>query len=299
MVFSMAREVGEQIGEAQKDAIRNRETPALMGKRRSDGSLTLRGDDVVGDRIYTPDVYVRLWGLDNELKIAKNLKVTAKTGLDVMVEQYARGKWRVTGLNDDLAVSAGGEQVLNYASPPRAGGSDDIFRERALMAGRLRLYSASSMLITADPFLYEDTAGVLKVADPDELDALDLTSNIPGSGLQRYVYVSFDPDATTPVFVATNGSTQSSSTPLGRYDYTSIVVPVGHIPLGPVRLVNGDTALTEDRFFDGVGKKGWPGRMLLNKMGTPVGTLFEIDSILTDADGNILVDANGNVLLGA
>lgn len=271
MTQQRAEELGEAFGKSQQKAIRERQVPALAGMRRNDGTVTLAGDLQHNDLLLYPNIYIRLYALDTNVRQALNAKTGVEAGDEIIVEKTHRNQWHVTGVDDALIAERLGTFASDHVVPPAKGSRTDSNRERSFVPGRLRLHTAGSLLVTADVFLYVNSEGALRIWDPDVEMPLDLADTLPdvhtsGTPQHRYVFITLDPDADAPALVAHEGPEQIATLPLTEFGYIDIEFPAGHIPLGPMRVQTGDTSFTAERFDNTKGKRGWPGRLLLSPL---------------------------------
>jgi hypothetical protein len=270
MVLRNARELGRSIRQSQTQTATQIADgiPAVAGKRRADNTVTLHGDSANNDLLPFPLIYARLHGNDFDVREVLATEFGGEAGDEIKLRQRPDGKYVYAGLDDEKISARKGETASDSAVPLSKGSRPDSHRERSLVPGRLRLSTAGTLDITADLFSYEDDAGDPDVWDPEANDPLDLTANVPaavgGVDQYRFVWITLNPVAGAPVLVANAGSAA------GFYDefgYTDISLTAGHIPLGVVLLKTGDSTLTADRFDNASGKRGWPGRLLLGKIG--------------------------------
>lgn len=248
-----AYDIGRRAGQAADKRIRESRKPALTGKLYDDGSVRLRGSTATNDLLPTNKVYVRLSGEASELREAWNTSVANKSDMAVVVVKNYRNEYEVVGLDDRDATAFMGEAARDFATPERLGVAPNLTAARDFLPARLQLAKTGTLKVNvAAPFWYIDSAGDVKrwvPQDPDGPDgnSLDLASNVPSSGQRRWVNVDFDPDASSPGFVATNGTAQVLSLPFDESLIESIAVTDGNYPLAAIELQGGDTTITDDK----------------------------------------------------
>lgn len=152
----------------------------------------------------------------------------------------------------------------------------DLFRttingRNLKVIGRVHVGSAGGLLVVADEGFYKDSVNAMKFWLGT--DTLDLTSNVPaavsGVDQERWVLVALNPDASSPALVAVNGTAQSVTYPGGLQvaSIPDIAITDGYYALAAVRLVTGDTTLTEEDFIDT--------RIWLEKDGATGGSFYQ------------------------
>lgn len=258
------RDLGRRLGRAQRRAIINAELPALFGKERANGDITLRGDQTNSDLLPTNMVYVRLYALDVDVpRIAYCTAVTPKAGNGCIVRENYDGTYSVVRLWDKRATEFLGEQASDFAGPTSSGAAPNLINGRDIIPGRARLWVSGTLKVNLAAFPYADTAQVGQVWTPPPVDTddgtcLDLASSVPaavsGVDQHRWVRLALNPDATMPTIVAFDGTAQATSLQLDPAGWTEIAITAGYLPLDSVRLVTGDsdeTTVTESRWAFG------------------------------------------------
>lgn len=158
----------------------------------------------------------------------------------------------VQGAAGEQFFAAGNAGVVSAHTHTEDSGSRYVHPARDFSAGRVQVMSTGASLSvevfnTQNRFHYKDGTGADAYYNGG---SIDLTSNVPGSGLCRMVKVCLDP--TTGDLVAVNGSTMASAMFdfLGEDDSTAIAVTDGYYPLAAIRLKNGRSIITEADIFD-------------------------------------------------
>jgi hypothetical protein len=146
--------------------------------------------------------------------------------------------------------------VANYRVPAHGDthhgtyGSDPAYIDYAnLVMGRCAPTDPESLYVDVQSFVY--SYGVETKDFPGEL--LDLTSEVPGGAGHCYALIYFDPDTESLSYEV------SSTVPLAVSPELPALTDVNAIPLGVVRLYNGQTEITID--------DTWQRKLLLGSIG--------------------------------
>lgn len=185
-----------------------------------------------------------------------NAKVDSRPNIPVLVWKVGRN-YEVYSIDTAAAAEKFGGALGNMALPRQAG---DLVTNwipgRQLKPGRCYLRTgalqANVMEITAGEFNYIDTAGNRRrwAAYP-ETPALDISSHVPGAGLERFVQIALNTLASAPTLVALLGTAVAQGL-LTAADFAAIAIPANHLVLDAVLLRNGDTATQiadEERWY--------------------------------------------------
>jgi hypothetical protein len=219
---------------------------ARTGKLNSDG--TINSD--VREGLDHPYIWVRPGSQRAEVR-AININVNDQTpNLQVLVGFHRLWNEMVVMSVDAPAVThAYGDATATLNTPRRAGGLvDELVKGYNIAPGQV--YIETGVVLRVRQFPYVDSAGSEKVWQ-DASGNLDISGDVPGSANEHALTrISLNPDADSPALVSTVGTAQNNLIPFQPSDVLDISIPAGHISLAVVRLENGDTSLTLDRFWD-------------------------------------------------
>lgn len=245
-------QLGQEAARQHEKRIRDSEIPALTGKKRDDGTITLRGSDAYGDRLPTGKIYVRLRGLDSDVREAWAVNIGRRANVDVIVKFDSANRLTVIRLDDEPVTETLGEQASDFASPAKTGAQLDLVPSLSLMPGRLYLQTAGTLDFNVMTFPYYDSDGNRKTWEPTETNGVTLTPPAAVSGLDqhRYTVITLDPDASAPALVAVNGSSSAYYEPIDRADIDAIALTTGFYPMWAVEVKTGDTTSTVDKWVD-------------------------------------------------
>lgn len=250
--MAIYREFGKRLKAGTIDINRAEEFNVIMGRPLDDGTISLQGRvNTNAPLIQSPDYWARLQSDPSQVIKVDCANFTARANAIMVCKKNQAGRVEVIRVAGKESYAVFGDSTGGLtANFTNLDATQAIVGGRNMRPGRLRLAVADTLSITVDSFVYNDDFGDLAYFNAGD-SVLDLTSNVPGAGLQRYVLISFDPDPDSPVLVATNGGTVSTGITLTpQVEGAQIDVPEGDIPLALVRLVNGDTSITETRITD-------------------------------------------------
>jgi len=154
-------------------------------------------------------------------------------------------------------------------------GSDPAWIDYAnLTFGRVTPTDPYSMLVTVESFVYS-----YGVQTKDfEGGALDLTADVPGGAGHLYTLVYFDPDTESI------GYTVGGVVPLAASPSVPALTDVNAIPLGVVRLYNGQTEVTLEDV--------WQRKLMLGSVGSEAVTALSL-AVVYEGD---VVTHNGEIV---
>lgn len=272
-------DLGRRLKQAHKKMIREADIPAVLGKVRANGAVSLRGDSANGDLLPTNQVYVRLYGLAGDTpRVAWCTAVGLKPNNGVYVRENHDGTYSVVRLWDKRATELLGEKAMDFAGPIRSGVAPNLINGRDAIPLRPHIWIGGTLKINAEKGWYLDSDGIPALWRPptagsDDGSCLDLASFVPAasSGISQHgwVLITLDPDANNPALTAIAGPTQFITMPLLESDIAGIAIPDGHLPLAAVKLVTGDADETTVIESDWVDLRFW----LLAGRGSSTGSL--------------------------
>lgn len=235
----MTNELQRAFDRASRAAEERSWHPGRLGLKAEDGSIRLT---VAGRRNY---VYVRRGG-EGQLGITQALNLNCPLRYDLPVEiRQEKGEWVCRPDALRLASFWGtGTTIAPIAPHAHVKYSGLEYYHEALFLEMGVIKPAGGMLVSIGPMFYYHNGA-------EEYwpgGTIDLTSNKPATpGQWRWVKVGINP--TTNALVATNGTAQSTASPLDVEDLAAIAFT--GIPCGAVKVRNADTALTSiDRYAD-------------------------------------------------
>lgn len=178
----------------------------------------------------------------------RNVNVrTDIANVPVICERLAGGEYQVRQVEPVKGFIAFGENAPSFNVPDQRGEfMRMVVPPRMLGGGRMRLAAENTLVFTHDDFWYIDSAGNEKFA-PAGTHTVTITAPAAVSSIDqhRITRITFNPDATSPGFVAFNGTSQAVSSPLYAYDIRNVSITAGYISLGAVRVATGDTTITD------------------------------------------------------
>lgn len=223
---------------------------AITGRLQSDGRFGNQRDATQTAKIWVTRVDNRA-----ELLVWKNGRVNdTSAGVAVIIKFSDGDGWYVDkGANPQLAISHPGLEDTMLA-PRRTGDLiDEALPGRLLKPGRVKVWVAGGLKVNAYAFWYLNSDGAIKRWTPPLLDSdgtligtdtcLNLAAYVPASSQKAWVVVDFNPDATSPAFVATSATLRPLAYP-GTPPFSDIeAVPLtdGYIRLWAFLLVTGAT----------------------------------------------------------
>ncbi len=225
----------DQLAERLKKGISNdiEGIPALLGRKESGGSYTVpTGVD--------NEVYARLYGDDNNLVTAINLKTQWKARLPVLLRLNSSGRYVVLGVNEKEVPAFLGVDAASANMPPVRGGATEVLWESYQFSpGRIRALNGSDLQVYMEPLAYKNT-GLGAVSG----DMAAVVGTIT-SGKKAWIVVSVDPNTNTLAF--TKGSEYSLPIVLTRTLANNVVVPTGNMKLWAFNFRSGDTYIPVQR----------------------------------------------------
>jgi len=213
-------------------------------------ALTGKSDGTLNDtNVKQPYIYIRDGEARRETR-ALNLRINsgfAHIPINVGVN-IRTGELEVIEIHPTKGPAVLGERTASIAVPQ----VDPALNNTPVPGYNLipgQVYSPSKNLeLAAREFPYVATDGTEQVWDTS--DFVDVSGDVPGANLQVLVRISLNPDPDNPALVATAGTSQSTIIVFRRSDVPAINIPAGHISLCVVRLVNGDSSLKLDRYWN-------------------------------------------------
>ncbi len=228
----------------------DRAVGALTGALDSNGEVLddpqLNADGV---RLAVPYLWVRVGDSRQEVRANGATVYDRLSNVPVSVATNREtGELDILEAHRTRAQLTLGESMPGFAATrPIAGFDTGRVEGRRLTPGRVTF--VEGMFIRAERFAYIDANGAEKYWPGTA--QLDLTSSIPAtSDFHGLVRISLNPDATTPLLVATAGTTKIGVALFQREETLDIAIPAGHISLAVVRLENGDSAPDDNRIWD-------------------------------------------------
>lgn len=171
--------------------------------------------------------------------------------------------WIITQV-DPKFIQANASTPIPSGVPPHrhyiGSGLDDPVELRRLIP--CRVWSSSGLTINVDPFPYQWN-GVNYFFSG--ITNLDVSSHVPGSGLQRFVVIGIDPTTNTATII--DGSTYSAAS-LPLYANLLAISTGNIITSGGLALTNGQTVILESNIYDM--------RPFLSAVGSGVVTSFAV-----------------------
>jgi hypothetical protein len=216
------------------------------GKLNSDGSV----NSDVTEGLTHPYIWVRPSNTRQQVR-ALNVNVNDRTpnlpvrvGFDRFYNEMV-----VMSVDAPATIQAYGDATATLNTVRRAGGLvNELVPAYNIAPGQV--YIETGLVLRARQFPYIDSTGNEKVWQ-DATGNLDLSGDVPGTANEHALTrISLNPDADSPTLVSTVGTAQSNLVPFQPSDVLDISIPAGHVSLAVVRLQNGDTGLTLDRFWD-------------------------------------------------
>jgi len=216
------------------------------GKLNSDGTIN---PDVV-EGLTHPYIWVRVGGARHEVR-ALNVNVNdrvpnlpVRVGFDRIYNEMV-----VMEVDAPATTHAYGDATATLNVPRRAGEIvDELIPGYNFAPGQVYPPNEDlNMAVRLFPYVASD--GTEKVWDSG--DTVGVSGDVPGSANEHVLTrISLNPDPDNPALVSTVGTAKSNVLPFQRAEALNISIPAGHISLAVLRLENGDTSLTLDRFWD-------------------------------------------------
>lgn len=222
----------EAVRTSIREEIASRYREVVTGKLNEDGTVTLADSTLNPNQMYVRPTYDSLtatvaWGR------------VSRSNVDIIIERISGTEWQYKSPNYRKAGTAVGAALATAVSPPIIGSAfPTIWPGEKLRPGIVRKSDTGGLYVYLEPHFYL-RHGVYTFFPGENVD---LSSNLPGSGLQRWVLVCVDPD--TGAAALLNGTAIST-------DLTLTWASVGDIDIGDylprcaVRVYNGQTTAIE------------------------------------------------------
>lgn len=263
--------------------------PATLG--RLDGTVLFTDESGVThfDRHYV----LIGQGRDKFENVAFNRRVAPNWGTQVKVDMVD-GRLTVLG-EDEGAASAfaggvtGGTMVSHWTPLHARLGSDPGYIEGlSFLPLQAHPTSPPSLAVTVEQGSYE-YGGAYKIFE--KADSASLSGYVPGSG-SHFVIVCLDRENNTIAIVDgadIDGNALFDEYTLSVDDVLAVTIPEAYRPLAAIVLKASTTQILAINFV--MDLRPWGGAS------SNAGAGFDVDSIMTDADGGVMVDADGNVMV--
>lgn len=315
-----------QRARSERDASFEKVKPHLQATITSrDGSVRTRWDPNV--------LWIHLNNVETDLSAAYNDGViagddAALAGLGVLVAPAPKAPYPYQIVRKDptqFVMGGQSSQTGNYDMPQHGGnhqipaednkGSDPVYVYQPALRMLKCEGDGSTLVVTVHGYRYNHNGTTRSFTGQQ----VDLSSHVPGSGLERRVLLYLDKALNFIQVVEGDTVSASGATPA---PYPAI--PGNARASAYVTLEDGQTAVTtathvEDaRDFLAIGQDLALGGLIdVNLSGLTDGQvisydlssntwvaetlqpIFDADDIMTDANGDIMVDANGNVMLAS